>query len=222
MSTIRQIQANQQNAQRSTGPRTVEGKAIISRNALKSGIDAKSILIVGETSADLEALQAEYFGRWLPTTPEQRALVDSLVENEWLMRRYRRLETHLWNDCMPDQSRFRKNAYLSQALISGEQLFDRVVRHKNSAQRNYRAALRDLERLKKEELATPPSDSEPLNPTPIGPQYPQPIEIAPASTSIGFVPATQLQAPDGAPPTPYAGTAVETTVSIAGALSSVL
>ena len=41
--------ANQRNAQNSTGPSSVEGKAASRMNALKSGLYAKSLVIRGES-----------------------------------------------------------------------------------------------------------------------------------------------------------------------------
>ena len=40
MSTAAQISANQLNAQSSTGPRTAEGKSVVSQNATKHGLTA--------------------------------------------------------------------------------------------------------------------------------------------------------------------------------------
>ena len=45
MASQKQTEANRLNAQKSTGPRSPEGKAASSMNALKSGIDAKSQII---------------------------------------------------------------------------------------------------------------------------------------------------------------------------------
>ena len=45
MSTEAQIQANRRNCQKSTGPRTPKGKAIVSRNALKHGLLARHNVI---------------------------------------------------------------------------------------------------------------------------------------------------------------------------------
>ena len=70
MSSLKQIEANRLNAQKSTGPRSVEGRAVSSQNALKTGIDALSLIIRGEDSTDLETLTAEYFERSHPQTPE--------------------------------------------------------------------------------------------------------------------------------------------------------
>src|ERR1035437_7669571 len=59
MATPAQITANRANAQKSTGPRSVEGKSASRFNALKHGIDAASIVIPGEDPADYAALAAE-------------------------------------------------------------------------------------------------------------------------------------------------------------------
>jgi hypothetical protein len=54
MTTQKQIKANRKNAQKSTGPRTGEGKASVSKNAVKHGLFAESV-IKGENEADYEA-----------------------------------------------------------------------------------------------------------------------------------------------------------------------
>jgi hypothetical protein len=74
MASQKQLAANRLNAQKSTGPRSVEGKARSSMNALKTGIDARSHTIPGEPISQLEDLTADYYQRFCPTTPEQRML----------------------------------------------------------------------------------------------------------------------------------------------------
>src|SRR4029079_7131658 len=69
MSTLRQIEANRRNAQKSTGPTSVTGKAASSMNALKSGIHAKSLVLPSEKLADLEQLIDAYYQRHLPDSP---------------------------------------------------------------------------------------------------------------------------------------------------------
>jgi hypothetical protein len=54
VTTEAQIKANRQNAQKSTGPKTEEGKAAVSQNAVKHGMFSDS-LIAGENEADYEA-----------------------------------------------------------------------------------------------------------------------------------------------------------------------
>jgi len=60
MATPAQILANRQNALKSTGPRSAEGKAVSRFNALKTGIDAKAQVIPGENPAELQALIDAY------------------------------------------------------------------------------------------------------------------------------------------------------------------
>ena len=55
MSTTAQILANRNNSQKSTGPQTAEGKAVVSQNAVKHGLFAAEAVITGENPADYEA-----------------------------------------------------------------------------------------------------------------------------------------------------------------------
>ena len=47
-SSIKQLNANRANAKSSTGPRTEAGKSRSRLNALKHGLSAKALIIVGE------------------------------------------------------------------------------------------------------------------------------------------------------------------------------
>jgi hypothetical protein len=49
MATEAQILANRLNAQKSTGPQTPEGKAIVSQNAVKHGLSAGQDIISSES-----------------------------------------------------------------------------------------------------------------------------------------------------------------------------
>jgi len=46
MATAAQIEANRRNAQRSTGPKSDEGKDRVRRNALKHGMAARTVMPV--------------------------------------------------------------------------------------------------------------------------------------------------------------------------------
>src|ERR1035437_9272622 len=93
MSTLRHIEANRRNAQKSTGPTSVTGKATASMNALKTGIDAKSLVLPSENRAHLDQLIDDFYRHHQPTTPDARGLVDELIYCEWMLRRLRGAET---------------------------------------------------------------------------------------------------------------------------------
>jgi hypothetical protein len=69
MATAAQIAAHRLNAQKSTGPRTPEGKAASSFNALKHGMDAASIVIPGEDPAEYDTLASDYHRQFHPQSP---------------------------------------------------------------------------------------------------------------------------------------------------------
>src|SRR5580658_2326062 len=95
-STPKQREASRANAQKSTGPRTAEGKAASRFNALKHGIYAVHQIMFDEKPEDLAELAAEYHEQYTPTDAKERFLVDTLVANEWRLRRMRRVEAELW------------------------------------------------------------------------------------------------------------------------------
>ncbi len=173
MATLKQVEANRRNAQKSTGPRSVEGKAASSQNALKSGIDAKSQVLPGEQAGALEALTAEYYGRFRPATPEARHLVDTLISNEWLLRRFRRIEVQILKHEMESAYSIDAKNPVGDAYTRSERSFDRLQRRINAAERNYHRALKELQ-------------SQPQAPDPEDAPAPVPI---PVPDPIGFVPS---------------------------------
>jgi hypothetical protein len=206
MATTEQIDANRQNAQHSTGPRTPEGKAASRFNALKSGIDAQAQIIPGEDPANLEALVAEYQQRFDVSAPECRMLVDTLISCEWLFRRLNRAEASLWEYTIMDtQCRLSSNDHaLGRVLDRRHDKFDRLQRRINSIQRNYLRALKELQNLEKTEGA--PVVGEPPAPDP-RPPAPEPTPIQSKSnqqpiSKIGFVLEQVGQALPPANPTP--------------------
>ena len=59
-SSVNKAEANRSNAQKSTGPKTSEGKRKSSRNAVKHGVLASPHLLEYDDREEFEALLAEY------------------------------------------------------------------------------------------------------------------------------------------------------------------
>ena len=69
MATDAQIRANQQNAQKSSGPTSIEGKKKSSMNAVTHGIFSNIAILPGEDEA---FIQNSVRISWLPTSPKTR------------------------------------------------------------------------------------------------------------------------------------------------------
>src|SRR5579863_1719777 len=149
MSTPKQIAANRKNSQKSTGPRSAQGKAASRANSLKTGLYARSQVIAGEDPAELRALADQYFLRWEPATPEESFLVATLVDSDWLLRRYSLANAKIW-DYQGDDDSVRDNPNgMGLNFIRCREYFPLLQRRIDSAQRSFHRALRDLENAKR-------------------------------------------------------------------------
>jgi hypothetical protein len=72
-------ETNRRNAQRSTGPRTPEGKSRARLNALKHGLRAEQFALPGEDQEDLKRLTDEWVEYYEPRSPGERAVLDRCV-----------------------------------------------------------------------------------------------------------------------------------------------
>jgi hypothetical protein len=102
MASPAQINANRANAQKSTGPRSVEGKSVSRFNALKHGIDAASIVIPGEDPADYQTLVAHYLHEYRPQSASESFHVDTMLRADWHKRRLQLVEADLYHTLLAE------------------------------------------------------------------------------------------------------------------------
>ena len=184
MSSLRQVEANRLNSQKSTGPRSAEGKTASSMNALKSGIDAQSNIIRGENAAGLEALTKLYYQECQPSTALEQFYVDILIRNDWQLRRMERVDAEYWEYRLEGYSQAMPGCELGRAWNGGSPAFARIQRRKNDIQRSTILARQELLKLQAERPTDPP---------------PQPADPEAIHPPIGFVPESVGQAPSPAP-----------------------
>jgi hypothetical protein len=89
MATLTQIDANRANAQHSTGPRTLEGKARSARNNLRHGFRSQTVILPGEDPAEYSAMLAELTAHLHPASLTETRLVREMADAEWRLRRAR-------------------------------------------------------------------------------------------------------------------------------------
>src|SRR5205809_7298572 len=99
MATERQTAANRENAQKSTGPKTPEGRAAVRLNGVKHGLSAETIVLPGENAADFHALIDSLEAQHQPATPTEEILVRQLAMAAWRqLRLYRTEAAHYKNE----------------------------------------------------------------------------------------------------------------------------
>jgi hypothetical protein len=92
MSTDAQINANRQNAQKSTGPRTAGGKAAVSQNAVKHGLFSSEAVVKGENEADFDLFTDKLFAELAPVGALESMLAERFVSLSWRLRRAERMQ----------------------------------------------------------------------------------------------------------------------------------
>lgn len=179
MATDAQIKANKANAQKSTGPKTPEGKATSSQNAIVHGLSAKRLLIEGEDAAEFESVREQIFSEFTPESALEIQLVEKLAADLWRLRRIPAVEALLvdWvsyeeartydtnaNEVYPAMCHSRslrshptdkgvKSRYMIgralQVMLSGSDLFSKLARHETHIFNQLKQTLKMLEQLKR-------------------------------------------------------------------------
>lgn len=152
----RKLAANRANARLSTGPRTPEGKARSSRNALKHALLSSQILLDDENANEMQALWDGLYADLQPVGTLEETLVDKIVACVWLQKRAAAYETTLTK-----LERSTARALPSVTVIEDEDSslglavarmvrngdLDRLQRYETSKERQMYRALHELQRL---------------------------------------------------------------------------
>jgi hypothetical protein len=96
MTSPKQIEANRQNALKSTGPRTEEGKQRSRSNAVRHGLTAETVITALENAAEYRVFEANIVSDYQPRSAVERELVSRLASVLWRLRRSASIETGLF------------------------------------------------------------------------------------------------------------------------------
>jgi hypothetical protein len=97
MSTESQINANRLNAQKSTGPRTPEGKAKVSQNAVTHGLTAFRPVLAGEDHEEYALFRDDFFRHHAPVGILEETLAQHAADTFWRLQRAQNYETAVLN-----------------------------------------------------------------------------------------------------------------------------
>lgn len=138
----KKIAANRANAQKSTGPKTAEGKARSSRNATCHGLNSKEAVIQNENPDEFEALRRDLLDAYRPADAAESTLVEEVAACFWRLKRVRSMETEA----------FKLHCRMSDPILGfgcGEADFDRIRRYMSTIERAYHRAIDKLQQTQR-------------------------------------------------------------------------
>jgi hypothetical protein len=194
VATDKQIEANRLNAQKSTGPRTPEGRAAVRLNGVTHGLTAETIVLKGESEADFTALFNSLEAEHDPVTPTEEALVVQLAMATWRLRRLYHQEGGFYSFKLKDTTDFRKSRRLDDSESLGlvtdwsKETLNMFNRQEARLERSFYRALHELQRLRKERPAELALVSQPA-----------PVEQVPGLATIE---TNNIPSPPNPPPPP--------------------
>ncbi len=95
------LAANRANALLSTGPKSEEGRAVVSQNRWRHGLSGAFAILPWEVEADFTKLTTDLRAEHKPSTPTENLLVDRMAQHHWLMQRALTLQGGCFSDSLP-------------------------------------------------------------------------------------------------------------------------
>src|SRR5713101_7660089 len=133
MATLKQFEANRRNSQKSTGPRTPEGKAAVSMNSLRHGLRARTVVLPGESREEFNQLCDDLEREWQPQSRTARFFLEQMAVSQWKLTRMEVAEAGIFKETL--------SAKIQLSLL------DRLWQAQCRLERSYARAQRELERL---------------------------------------------------------------------------
>ncbi len=148
MTSDRQADANRQNALKSTGPKTPEGKAAIRHNAVRHGLLSQDVLLPGEDEAALRELGERLSGELQPVGELESLLVERIIAITWRLRRLGRVEAGIfaWElyEELSERAQQEARTYETNAIIDMPDPFDTITN-----EQKHQEALSKAQEMKK-------------------------------------------------------------------------
>ncbi len=155
------ILANRENAQKSTGPRTPEGKQRSRLNAVRHGLTGQVVILAEEDMKRYHCLCKEFLEEWQPQGPTEKHLVQTLADQQWRLHSAHARERGVYalgfdkfGETIDTQNP-EVHALLTAATVALEQgaELDRLSRYSSRIQRDYHNALKEIKTLQAERKA---------------------------------------------------------------------
>jgi hypothetical protein len=152
MASPAQILANRENAKRSSGPKTQEGKQVASRNAIRHALTGTQIVIPGEDASAYEELRKGLHQSYKPKTEAEKILVDQIAANAWRLMRAQRVEAAFLAKLVEGAEN--PDVAIAAAFLEKPKEVARMHRYVTTAQNAYFKAIAELSKLQKQRVIT--------------------------------------------------------------------
>jgi hypothetical protein len=159
MSNLTRAESARINGAKSRGPKTPEGLAISSMNAVRHGITAKTLILGNELPEEFTEMLASYMDYLQPANQVEIDLVADMVAARWRLRRIWRYQTAILDVEMDSQApdfeeRFEvydegmRGGFAFSALSDRSKSLMTVLRYDIHLSRTYRSCLNELRLLR--------------------------------------------------------------------------
>ncbi len=159
MVSIKKIEANRQNAQKSSGPKTPQGKAKASQNAVTHGLTSQRPVLAIEDKDEFDAFANEILV-WLdPQNPIETLLARRVAILSWRMQRASVYETLVLDNLLNSNSGDEPDpdTHLGQVLAAdfqNQQTLTKVQNYETKIERSMLRCLNTLKRIRDSKLLT--------------------------------------------------------------------
>ena len=155
MTSIAKIRSNRRNARLSTGPKTREGKAASSKNAIRHGLLSKQVTLPDEDKEAFTCWSEKMLAQLAPVGPLEEFLAGRVVATAWRLGRVSRLESgvlaYRMMDVQVEQAGARREVDLVAAGLirdaAGADTLSKLARYERNLERGMYRALHELQRL---------------------------------------------------------------------------
>lgn len=144
MTSMLQKKSNRRNALKSTGPKTCEGKAVSSKNAISHGLLSRDLIISNESREDLESFQCKVYQTLCPQGAVEELLVDKIVNVVWRLRRLTKIEGELLTE---DTFVFGETSLSQGFKGSNGHSIQVLSRYESTLERSFYRAMHELQRV---------------------------------------------------------------------------
>ncbi len=175
MSTKKQKDANRENAKKSTGPKTTEGKETSAQNAVTHGLTARNDVVKYESQDDFDQYRHEMIEDLNPIGLMQQTLAERIISLSWRLKRAegiqnqtidimlekdalkypgkttrKHLVTHVWD---PNLALGR----IAEIDFTNNKLLERLMTYERKIENSLYKTMKELKNLKKEKTQNEPN-----------------------------------------------------------------